>query len=164
VGRTNEDALSQPLRPSPRILHIKSLGISGLPGHMPPSSSLPLALPGMSSARLNQITQELQKLVDDGDLPGAAFMVTRGGKYVYHGEVGRRNEAREGMKGGRKGKGTGIVSARCALRPFLPPSLPLLSLAPIYAFPAPSFLPPSLPPSPPPSSGGIRGPGDHDWL
>ncbi|EWM23504.1 Beta-lactamase/transpeptidase-like protein, partial [Nannochloropsis gaditana] len=43
---------------------------------------------GMSSARLNQITQELQKLVDDGDLPGAAFMVTRGGKYVYHGEVG----------------------------------------------------------------------------
>ncbi|KAM3571775.1 hypothetical protein VYU27_006180, partial [Nannochloropsis oceanica] len=43
---------------------------------------------GMATWRLDQITQDLQKLVHDDIVPGAAFIVLRGGKYVYHGEVG----------------------------------------------------------------------------
>jgi CubicO group peptidase (beta-lactamase class C family) len=55
------------------------------------SAPLPLAAPeevGMSSKRLNRITERFQKAIDDGNLPGAVINIAREGKLVYSNALG----------------------------------------------------------------------------
>jgi hypothetical protein len=66
----------------------------------------------MATWRLEQITRELQGLVSDGTIPGAAFIITRGGKYVYHGEVGVRARREGGREGGGTIRGAAFMVSR----------------------------------------------------
>ncbi len=61
------------------------------------AAPLPEATPesmGMSSERLERLTQIMQKAVDKGDLPGVVVMLARGGKLVYSKSFGMQDKSR----------------------------------------------------------------------
>ncbi len=60
------------------------------------TAPLPEAKPedvGMSTPRLERMTELLQRAVDSGDLPGAVVMIARKGKLVYQHAVGMQDKA-----------------------------------------------------------------------
>ncbi|MGB1779294.1 MAG: serine hydrolase, partial [Longimicrobiales bacterium] len=67
------------------------------------AQELPTASPedvGMSSERLDRLTDALQQYVEDDRLPGAVVMVLRDGHVVYHEAVGNQDiEAGAPMRG-----------------------------------------------------------------
>lgn len=62
--------------------------------HSREANALPLAKPesvGMSSAQLEWIDQNLQTLIDNGELPGAVSLVARHGKIIHYEEYGSKD-------------------------------------------------------------------------
>src|SRR5262245_31606664 len=60
------------------------------------AAPLPLGTPeaaGMSSQRLERLTQTMQRVVDSGELPGMVVMVGRRGKLVYAKAFGAQDKA-----------------------------------------------------------------------
>ncbi|MFN0317243.1 MAG: serine hydrolase domain-containing protein [Burkholderiales bacterium] len=61
------------------------------------AAPLPEATPesaGMSSERLQRLTQVMQKAIDKGDLPGVVVMLARHGKLVYSKSFGMQDKAK----------------------------------------------------------------------
>ena len=61
------------------------------------AAPLPEAAPesvGISSERLQRLTQVMQKAIDKGDLPGVVVMLARGGKLVYSKSFGMQDKSK----------------------------------------------------------------------